>query len=221
MNTMKKLLMLFSTVLWSVLPASVFAQNNKGGSSSSGGKCYDESSHLINLGVGLTGSYYTFDNRKGYSHGRTPAFIFVYEQPLKTKVGPGYIGIGPYLSYQNAHERYDYDWYYNGHDDRYYYEHQWNYFVIAARGAYHWDVLNSGKGELYAGTVIGVRVDQYTYKDNNPDPNHTVYERSEGSVYPAVAIYAGARWYFVPNVALYGEVASGVSFLTGGFTFKF
>src|SRR4051812_44312815 len=113
MNIMKKLLMLFSTVLWSVLPASVFAQNNKGGSSSSGGKCYDESSHLINLGVGLTGSYYTFDNRKGYSHGRPPAFIFVYEQPLKTKVGPGYIGIGPYLSYQNAHERYDYDWYYN------------------------------------------------------------------------------------------------------------
>jgi hypothetical protein len=214
MNTMKKLLMLFSTVLLSIWSTKAFAQD-------SGGKCYDESTHLINLGVGLTGTYHHFDNRHGYSHGRTPAFIFVYEQPLKNKVGPGYIGIGPYLSFQNAHQRYDYDWYYNGKNDPYYYEHNWNYFVIAARGAYHWDVLNSSKAELYAGTIIGVRVHQYTYKDNNPDPNYNGYERSDGSVYPAVAVYAGARWYFVPNVGLYGEVASGVSFLTGGLTFKF
>jgi hypothetical protein len=217
MNTMKKLLMLFSAVIGSVWSTPAFAQNKA--SSGSGGKCYDESTHLINLGVGLTGSYYAFDNRRGYSHGRTPAFIFVYEQPLKNKVGPGYIGIGPYLSYQNAHERYDGDWYVNG-NERYYYEHNWNYFVIAARGAYHWDVLNSSKGELYAGTIIGVRVDQYTYRANYNDPNYD-YRRNDGSVYPAVAVYAGARWYFVPNVALYGEVASGVSFLTGGFTFKF
>jgi hypothetical protein len=216
MNTMKKLLMILSTVLWSASSTSTFAQGSGGG-----GDCYDENSHLINLGVGLTGSYYHFENRKGYSHGRTPAFIFVYEQPLRNKVGPGYIGIGPYLSYQTAYERYDYDWYYNGKNDNYYYRHQWNYFVIAARGAYHWDVLNNSKGELYAGTIIGVRINQYTYKSDNPDPNYNSFERSDGSVYPAVAVYAGARWYFVPNVALYGEVASGVSFLTGGLTFKF
>jgi hypothetical protein len=215
MNTMKKLLMILSTVLWSVLSTSSFAQNSGGG-----GDCYDESSHLINLGVGLTNAYYHFDNRKGYSHGRTPAFIFVYEQPLKNKVGPGYIGVGPYLSFQNAHERYDGDWYVNNTNERYYYEHNWNYFVIAARGAYHWDVLNNAKGELYAGTIIGVRVNQYTYTDNYHDPNFDNH-LNQGDVDAAVAAYIGARWYFVPNVALYGEVATGVSFLTGGLTFKF
>lgn len=187
----------------------------------SGGKCYDESTHIINLGIGFGNSYYKFNHYSGYESGRTPVFVLSYEQPLKNKVGPGYIGLGPYFSFQNAHERYDYDYYYNNGNHRYYYQHNWNYFVVAAKGAYHWDVLNSEKAEVYGGTIIGVRINSYNYTSNNPDPNYRDYALNEGSVYPAFSVYAGARWYFVPSVALYAEVGSGISFLSGGFTFKF
>ncbi len=187
-----------------------------------GGKCYDESTHLLNLGVGFGGSaYYDFRTGTGYSKGRTPVFVLSYEQPLRNKVGPGYIGLGPYFSFQNAHERYDYYYKYNGVNDKYYHERNWNYFVIALKGAYHWDVLNSEKAELYAGTIIGVRFNTITYTDNNPDPGYSYKETSSGNVYPAIGVYAGARWYFVPNVALFGEAGVGVSWLTGGLTFKF
>ena len=208
---MKKSLLILFTVAASILSYSAKAQ------------CYDENTHLINVGVGFGNSYYKFVNRNGYKSGRTPVFIVSYEQPLKRKVGPGYVGVGALVSFQHAHERYTYNYFYNGtnYTDAYY-QHNWNYYVIAARGAYHWDVLNSDKAEVYAGTIIGVRINAYNYTYNNPDPNYVDRnELSEGSVYPAFSVYAGARWYFVPNVALYGEVGSGLSFVSGGLTFKF
>jgi hypothetical protein len=43
---------------------------------------------------------------------------------------------------------------------------------------------------------------------------------NQGSVYPAIAAFAGARWYFVENIGVYGEVGSGISYATVGFSFK-
>jgi hypothetical protein len=40
-------------------------------------------------------------------------------------------------------------------------------------------------------------------------------------VYPAYTVFGGARWYFVKNIALFGEAGYGISYLTGGFSFKF
>src|SRR3954470_17833604 len=160
MTTMKKSLLILFTIA-----ASIFAN-------SANAQCYDENTHLINLGIGFGNSYYHFDHRKGFDEGRTPIFVLSYEQPLPKKVGPGYIGVGAYLSFQNAHQSYTYpDYVYNGihyYDDAYY-QHNWNYYVIAARGAYHWDVLNSDKAEVYAGTIIGVRINSYNYKYHNID----------------------------------------------------
>ena len=209
---MKKSLLILCTVAAGLFINSAEAQ------------CYDENTHLINLGVGFGNSYYKFNRIKGYDYGRTPVFALSYEQPLPKKVGPGYIGVGAYFSFQHAQERYTYDhYYYNGLDyNDTYYQHNWNYYVIAARGAYHWDVLNSDKAEVYAGTIIGVRINSYNFTYNNPNPNYVdKNERSEGAVYPAVAVYAGARWYFSEHVGFYGEVASGLSIITAGFTFKF
>lgn len=211
---MKKSLLILCTVAASLLSYSAKAQ------------CYDENSHLINLGIGFGNSYYKFNRINGYESGRTPIFALSYEQPLPKKVGPGYIGVGAYFNFQNAHERYTYpDYVYNGvhYYNEAYYQHNWNYYVIAARGAYHWDVLNADKAEVYAGTIIGVRINSYNYTYRNPNPNDDdrKNERADGSVYPAFAVYAGARWYFSEHVGFYGEVASGLSIITGGVTFKF
>ena len=92
--------------------------------------------------------------------------------------------------------------------------------MIAARGAYHWDVLNKKNAEIYAGGIIGIRIHSYTFSSNDPDPDYN-YRLSQGSAYTAYSLFAGARWYFADHVALFGEVGYGISYLTGGLSFKF
>ncbi len=185
----------------------------------SGEKCFDENTHIINLGLGFGGgNYYHGAYGGSYSANRSPAFSLSYEQSLKKRIGPGYIGVGAYAGFQTA--RYRYNYYNDNNGNYYYYEHKYNYTMIAARGAYHWDVLNSKKAEVYAGAVIGVRIQTYTYTSNDPDPKY--YNRlNEGAAYPAYSLFAGARWYFAGHVALFGEVGYGISYLTGGISFKF
>ena len=206
-----------------VKPSKMF--NSKTVAREPGGGCFDESTHIISLGVGLPGpgnSYYRFSKGNGYSSGSTPLFSLSYEQAIKQRVGPGYIGAGAYLGYRNVYNKYDYDYFYNNHKGKYYYRNNWNTVTIAARAAYHWDVLNKEKGEVYGGSMIGLHIRSYSYTSNDPDPDHYDNGRvSEGSVYPAFSVFAGARWYFANNVAVFGEVGTGISFLTGGLSFKF
>lgn len=205
-----------------VLSSSAFAgetvgstpTNLKSKESGTGEKCFNESTHLINLGIGIGGgSYYSAVGYDSYS--RSPALSITYEQPWSQKLGPGFLGVGGYLGYQNAHYR-------NNHytSANYYYEHNWNYMMLAGRAAYHWDVLNSEKAEVYAGAIIGLRIQSYNYVTNNPNSNGDT-RLNEGNVYPIFSAFAGARWYFAKNVAFYGEVGSGISYLTGGLSFKF
>lgn len=218
MNMKKKSRMLLViAIVSSLLITPAYAQKSSGGS----GKCYDENSHLINLGVGVGRSYYKYNHLNGWSSGRTPVFLLSYEQPLRNKVGPGYIGVGGVFAYQNEYVRYDGTWLYKSDWYDYYYRQNWDYYVIAGRATYHWDVLNSGKAEVYGGAEIGARFNSYRYTTNNPDPNYKGDEWHEGSADGVVAAFVGARWYFVPNVALYSEVATGVCFISGGLTFKF
>ena len=199
-------------------PENKSQNNSLMASSGDGEKCFDESTHIINLGFGFGGvNYYSINTGTGYNYRRTPAISLSYEQPWKKKLGPGYLGIGAYLGFQNARYRYD-DVFYGG--GKYYYEHNWNYFMVAARGAYHWDVLNSKNAEVYAGVVIGLRFQTYSYNTNDPDP-YTDYRLSNSAVYPAYSLFAGARWYFAKRVAVFGEVGYGISYLTAGLSFKF
>lgn len=186
----------------------------------SGEKCFDETTHIINIGAGFgSAAYYHSYRGAGYDYGATPAFSLTYEQAIPKHLGIGYLGVGAYFGFQHVHARYN-DYYANGYVTPYYYEHTWNNYMIAARGAYHFDVLNSRRAEIYAGVIVGVRIQTYHYESN--DPNDSGYYRlNDGSVYPAGSLFAGARWYFVKNVALFGEVGYGISYATGGFSFKF
>lgn len=184
-----------------------------------GEKCYDASTHILNFGIGFGNpSYQSLYRGAGYSYGITPATSLSYEQPLPKKLGPGYLGVGAYFGYQHEHENYNNVYYYNSVN--YYYNHSWNYFMIAARAAYHWDVLNSKNAEVYAGAIIGVRIQTYTYSTNDPG-QHDPYTYNEGSVFPAYTVFAGARWYFAKRVGVFGEVGYGISYLTGGISLKF
>ncbi|MDP1746943.1 MAG: hypothetical protein Q8L90_15315 [Bacteroidota bacterium] len=183
-------------------------------SAQDGEKSFNENTHIINIGIGSGGNRYY--RGSGYDvYGRSPAFSLSYEQPWRERLGPGFLGVGAYFGYQNAHYR-------NNHytSSNYYYEHNWNYMMIAARAIYHWDVLNAANAEVYGGAILGLRIQTYNYSTNNPFSNGD-NRLNEGSVYPAFSIIAGARWYFAKKVAVYGEVGSGISYLTAGLSFKF
>ncbi|MGQ0829929.1 MAG: hypothetical protein ACT4ON_16200 [Bacteroidota bacterium] len=192
--------------------------------SQSGEGCFDENTRIINLGIGFGGGRYYKSAKKGhgYSYKTTPAFSLSYEQAWKPKLGPGYLGIGAYMGYQNASYRYDYSYSnYNGNSNygNFYYRHHWNYFMFAARAAYHWDKLNSENAEVYGGVILGARIQTYSYTTNDPSPNN--YKLNDNSFYPAASLLVGARWYFVPKVAAFIEAGYGISYITGGISFKF
>lgn len=227
MRTFTKKIAVMITATAIIIGAEIKAQGLKGDKDkkkdkseksdrAQGEKCFDENTHIINLGVGFGGGNYYRGSYGGYSDRRSPAFSLSYEQSLKKRIGPGYLGVGAYGGFQTARYHYDYD----DNNRRYYYEHKYNHTMIAARGAYHWDVLNSKKAEVYAGAIIGMRIQTYSFATNDPDPDYN-YRLNEGIAYPAYSLFAGARWYFVDRVALFGEAGYGISYLTGGLSFKF
>ena len=195
------------------------AQNKKSNSNqSTGNGCFNESSKILNIGVGFgSRGYYRYSKGFGYAYRSTPAFSLSYEQALKNKLGPGYLGIGGYLGYQSAYLNYD-NYYYN--NSKYYYRHNWKYMVFAARAAYHLDVLNTSKAELYFGAMLGLRYTSYKYETNSIDPNKNLYELNNSSIYPSYSFFIGGRYYFAPKVAAFAEFGYGISYITLGVSFK-
>lgn len=220
MKTIKNFLLIVSIALSGfTLEAQGLKGEKKKNSTETKPKCFDENTRIINVGVGFGGgNYYKYGSGGSQRYRRSPAFSVTYEQAFKKKLGPGYLGLGAYFGYQNASYRYD-DVYYKG--ERYYYQHSWNHMLIAARGAYHLDFLNSKNAEVYGGAILGVRIQTYNFKTNSPDPDDYDYRLHDGSVYPTYSLFVGARWYFVPKVALFAEAGYGISYITGGFSFKF
>jgi hypothetical protein len=184
---------------------------DKSGVSNPAGRSFDSDSKLLNVGIGLGGVNY-YNNGWGRSYHRSPAFSLTYEQALPDKVGPGYLGLGGYLGFQNAFYRYNYTY------NDYYYRHSWNYWLLAARAAYHLDVLNWEKGEIYFGAIIGLRIQTYHYSSNSPDKD--LHRLNDRSIYPTGSLLAGGRYYLTNKVAAFMEAGYGISFLTLGVTFK-
>lgn len=183
-----------------------------------GAKCFDENTHIINIGIGFgSRTYHPYYKGNGYSYGRTPAFSLTYEQAYPKKLGPGYLGVGAYLGYQYEYYKYDYAYWFS---NTYYYHHKWSHFMVAARAAYHWDVLNFENAEVYGGVIAGLRFQIHSYETNDPD-NKDPYSYTNSFVYPAYSLFAGARWYFAKNFGLFAEAGYGISYITGGFSIKF
>ncbi len=193
---------------------------HRGGKAGDG--CFDESTRIINAGIGIGGgNYYSGIIGSGYSTSTSPALSLSYEQAIKKKLGPGYIGVGGYLGFQSESITNTYFYDNNGYTGNFYYKDSWKYYMIAARGAYHWDVLNFKKGEIYGGLLVGLRFQSYSYTTNNPDPAAFNYSVSSGSVFPTFSLFVGGRWYFAKNIAVFGELGYGISYLTGGLSFRF
>lgn len=94
---------------------------------------------------------------------------------------------------------------------------KYNYFVIGARGSYHFNELlnvTNPKLDVYGGATLFYR--GYSIKYDGPgDPGKS----SAGGL--DFAIHAGGRYYFSSNVGAFAELGYGISPLQLGVTFRF
>ncbi len=95
---------------------------------------------------------------------------------------------------------------------------KYNYFVVGARGSYHFNELlnvNNDKVDVYGGATLFYR--GYSVKYTGPDDWYG--KSSSGGL--DFAIHAGGRYYFAENFGAFAELGWGISPLQLGLTLKF
>jgi hypothetical protein len=98
------------------------------------------------------------------------------------------------------------------------YKWRYNFFTVAARGSYHYGkhFLKMDNLDLYAGPAIGYRVSSFS----DPDGFSGSYNDGYGSgVF--FGVFAGARYYFKPNMGVFAEVGYNAAPVKAGIAFKF
>jgi hypothetical protein len=97
---------------------------------------------------------------------------------------------------------------------------KYTYIVIGAQGNYHfgktlkWD----SKLDPFAGVVLGYESISWSW-DNDPGYSYGGWSAtSSGIVFGG---QAGIRYFLSPNLALYGQVGFGITYLKVGVDFKF
>lgn len=117
------------------------------------------------------------------------------------------ISVGGVLAYASS----TYDWGYFGDD----WSWKYTYFLIGARGEYHF--LETVKNlDGYAGLTVGYNIVSVT----TPAGYHGFGYEASGS-YAVFGIHGGARYFFSPNFAVFGEVGYGLGIFTAGIAYKF
>jgi hypothetical protein len=147
----------------------------------------------LNLGIGFGSSYYG-----GFYTSHMPALSASLEVGVADGIlDKGSIGIGGYIGYSSA--KYSTYW-------------KTTNFLIGARGSFHYPLVN--KLDTYTGLQLGYNVFSTKYYD-------THYSTGGSSSTLQFAWFAGARYYFSNNIAVFAEVGYGVAYLTVGVALKF
>lgn len=156
-------------------------------------------STALNLGVGfgLGYGYGLFNDIRA-----TPALSIAVDRGITDNVGPGVISVGGLAGYKS------YSWGSGG------YKASWKNFIVAARGAYHYNVFQNPKVDTYAGLSLGVRVESYS-------TNYDAYSGSYGGASLMSGIFLGGRYMFTDNIGAFGELGYDMSLLKVGLTARF
>jgi hypothetical protein len=156
----------------------------------------------VGIGVGNTGywgSYYS-----GFIPSVSASYEYgIVEVPMGSDL-TGVISAGGYLGWSAS----KYSWNGSGND-----HYLITDFLIAARGNYHFRFHD--QFDPYAGIILGVLIEGQKWVGDGVDPDENV-----ASTTPFGGAYAGARWYFTDNFAVFAEVGWQISVLTAGVTFK-
>lgn len=155
---------------------------------------FQKGDNIINAGIGFG------TNLGGLGNAR-PAISASFEHGTWDIGGPGVISLGGYIgntgySYKNAG-----------------YSQKWNYTIIGARSAYHYNGFkNLPNLDVYGGLMLSYNIANYS-ADNYSGPN------SYGSDL-GFSAYVGGRWFFSEKFGAYAELGHGVSNVNAGVAFK-
>lgn len=118
---------------------------------------------------------------------------------------------GGYLAYT----RWSHDYGYSGNN----YDYSYNFIDFGVRASYHFAKLlrvSNDKFDPYAGAFLG-----YVASSNDYDGPAAGYDDDAYGSDVRPGIYAGARYFFQPNIGVFGEVSIGLTPISGGVTFRF
>ena len=168
--------------------------------------------NVIGIGFGIGGVY-------GYSSydSQTPVFGVQYERGIVEFGMGGVLGVGGFVGYKGYVNKIKGN---NGNNNNNNEEYKIksNIFIIGARGTFHYDLFKVKNLDTYAGAMIAFHV--VNESTDAPNDFYDDYYDSHASAAYA-SIFAGAKYYFAPQVAAFAEVGYGVSWLTTGIAFKF
>ena len=166
---------------------------------------FEKGSQAINVGIGVGNTGYFNAYYSGFLPSISGSYEYgIVEVPMGTEM-TGVVSVGGYLG--GSMSKYSYA---NWASDDYYLTTD---AIIAVRGNYHF--VFHDQFDPYAGVAFGVRLQTSKWKGSGNDPDVDYADTD-----PFGGAYAGARWYFTDNFAVYAEVGWLISVVNAGVTFK-
>lgn len=158
---------------------------------------FQKGTTVVNAGIGLGTAL------GGLGKAR-PAISLSLDRGVWPVGGPGVISLGGYLG--NTGYKYS-----SGG-----YTAKWNYFIVGARGAYHYNGFSSvPELDVYGGAMLGYNIVNYSSDGNDVDISNS-YGSGIG-----FSGFLGGRWFFTERIGAYAELGYGVSVLNAGLAIKF
>ena len=155
-----------------------------------GQNAYMKGNNVIHAGIG-------FGMAGLYGSSTLPPITAGFEYGLEDK-----ISLGGVLGYAGSKETF-----FGG-------EWTYSYIVIGARGGYHF-LENNDKLDAYAGVMLG-----YNIVSSSASTTISGFSFSASGSYMIFGFYGGARYYFSPQFAAYGEVGYGLGYVNVGIAYK-
>lgn len=147
----------------------------------------------LGIGLGMAGIYGTAS---------VPPITAGFQYGIEDK-----ISVGGLIGYASSTE----DWGYFGED----WSWKYTYFLIAARGEYHF--LESVENlDGYAGLTVGYNIVSFSEPSG-----YSGHGYSASGSYAVIGVHGGVRYFFSPNFAVFGELGYGLGILTAGIAYKF
>lgn len=157
---------------------------------------FQQGTTAINAGVGIGTALGGLGNAR-------PAISLSLDHGSWSVGGPGVVSLGGYVG--NTGYKYTSAGY----------TAKWNYFVVGARGAYHYNGFESVPNlDVYGGVMLGYNIVKYS-----SDGTDQSFANSYGSGL-GFSGFLGGRWFFSDNIGAFAELGYGVSTLNAGVTFK-
>src|SRR5690349_13829202 len=159
---------------------------------------FPEGTGMANIGIGVGNIYYNgIRGFSGYQFNSSPALSFSYDYGVKNvKSIEGTIGLGGIIGYEGSSLKYI-----DGSGN--FYNQHWNNIVIAPRATYHAGFLKTNNADLYAGLMLGLRIEGYNFESNTSVFNG--YRGDYGGVSITEGIFVGGAYYFTHHIGAFAE----------------